>query len=87
MASAGSSPSRTIAWWTLRPSDGALHVEHLEHEAVAGDQSGVGGLAAGLGVERGLGEDQLDLLALLGHLDQGAVEHDAAHGGFAGESV
>ena len=43
--------------------DGALDVQDLDDEAVAGDQSGVGGLAAGLGVERGLGQDQLDFVA------------------------
>ncbi len=41
----------------------ALHVEHLEAQAVTGDQAGVGVLAAGLGVERGLVEHDLDHVA------------------------
>ncbi len=40
--------------------DRALHVDHLEHHAVAGDRAGVGVLAAGLGVERGLLQHDLD---------------------------
>ena len=39
---------------------------------------GVGVLAAGLGVERGLLQHDLDQIALLGRLDQLAVDHDAA---------
>ena len=43
--------------------DGALDVQDLDDEAVTGDEAGVGGLAAGFGVERGLGQDELDFVA------------------------
>ena len=43
--------------------DRALDVQDLDDEAVAGDEAGVSGLAAGFGVERGLGEDEFDLVA------------------------
>ena len=56
----------------------ALHVDDLELHAVAGDPAGVGVLAAGLGVERGLLQHDLDQLALLGRLGEHPVDHDAA---------
>ena len=43
--------------------DGALDVKDLDDESVTGDQPRVRCLAAGFGVERGLGKDKLDLVA------------------------
>ena len=46
------------------PRHGLLDVEHLELEAGADDHALVGDLAAGLGIQSGLGEDDLGDLAL-----------------------
>ena len=63
--------------------DGPLDVEDLDDESVAGDEAGVSCLAAGLGVERGLREDQLDLVAGGGMRHRAAAAEDAADLGFA----
>ena len=63
--------------------DGTLDVQDLDDEAVAGDEAGVGRLAAGLGVERGLGEDQFDFVARGGLRDLPAPGEDAADLGLA----
>ena len=57
------SPERDLHGVADEALDGLLHVEHLELEAVADDAALVGRLAAGLRVERGLGEDDLGGLA------------------------
>ena len=41
-----------------QPLDGALDVQDLHDEAVAGDQARVGCLAAGLSIERGFVQDE-----------------------------
>ena len=50
-----------------------LHVQHLGRDAVAQDQPGVGVLAAGLGVEGGAVQHQLDLVTRLRRVDPGPV--------------
>ena len=62
-----------------------LHVQHLEAQPVAGDQSGVGVLAASLRIERRLVEHDLHHVTRLSPLDQLTVGDDAADGGVGGE--
>jgi hypothetical protein len=57
--------------------DGSLHVEHLELVARPDDDALVGDLTAALGVQRGLGEDDLDDLARAGARDGVTVGEDA----------
>ena len=61
--------------------DGPLHVEHLEVEAGADDRARVGVLTAGLGVERGLGQDHLGDLPGGRAVDRHAVDDDAEDAG------
>src|SRR5215211_5099183 len=58
---------------------GALHIDDLQLHAVANDAAGVGVLAARLGVERRLLQDNLDQLALLGGLSEQPVDDDASN--------
>jgi hypothetical protein len=67
--------------------DRALDVEHLELEAVAGDEARVAVLAAGFGIERGAIEDQLDGLARTGRRDLDAVAQQRANPRIGGELV
>ena len=56
----------------------ALHVDHLELDAVADDPAGVRVLPARLGVERGLFQDNLDHIAFFGRLGEHPVHDNAA---------
>ena len=62
-----------------QPPDRPLDVEHLQLDPVARDPAGIGVLAAGLGVERGLVQDDLDHRARPRRRHGLAVHHDAAH--------
>ena len=67
--------------------DGGLHIQDLHHEAVSGDQPHVGGLATGFCIERGLIQDQFDLLALFGIAHQLTVTDNPAYRGTGGQLV
>ena len=58
---------------------GALHVEHLEVEAVADDAPWSAAWPPDSGVERGLGEDDLRDLRPPTAFDRHAVDEDAEH--------
>ena len=59
--------------------DRLLHVEHLELVAGADDHARVGVLAAGLRIQRGLGEDHLGDLAAVAESHRLAVDDQAEH--------
>jgi len=61
---------RKVSCWPANEASG-------RSSAVADDLTGVGVLAAGLGIERGLLQDHLDLVARLGGVHQHPVAHDA----------
>ena len=65
--------------------DGLLNVLNVNDEAVTGDNTGVGCLATGLGVERGFIQDDLDLVAGLGGGHGHAVHQDGAQLGFGAQ--